>query len=269
MTDGDIGAESDRGRLAREAVAVYGLWKRDVVRFWRAKSRVVGLLLGPFFILVFFGFGFRGARFGAVPPSLTYLEYLVPGILGFTMLFAASFTGLAVLSDREVGFLKEILVAPVSRTGIVVGRIAGGATTTMLQALLILVLALPLGFRPVSLVGVAVAAGILALVAATFIGLGLALASQFKDTQGYNLLINFVLFPLAFLSGAFYPLSNLPVPLRVVGYLNPLTYGVDGLRGALVGYSVRPVAVDVGALAVAAAVTVLLGAALFRRVEAV
>jgi len=259
---------TDESRLTREAVAVYGLWKRDIVRFWRAKSRVVGLLLGPFFILVFFGFGFSDARFGSIPSSLSYLEYLVPGILGFTMLFSASFTGLAVLSDREVGFLKEILVAPVSRTAIVVGRIAGGATTTMLQALLILVLAVPLGFRPVSLTGVVVAVGFLVLIAATFIGLGLAMASQFKDTQGYNLIINFALFPLAFLSGAFYPLSNLPWPVRVVGYLNPLTYGVDGLRGALVGYAERPLLVDFGALAVAAVLTVALGAALFRRVEA-
>lgn len=262
MTDGSE-------RFGREAVAVYGLWKRDLVRFWRAKSRVIGLLLGPFFILVFFGFGFSDARFGSIPPSLSYLEYLVPGILGFTMLFSASFTGLAVLSDREVGFLKEILVAPVSRTAIVVGRIAGGATTTMLQALLILVLAVPLGFRPVSALGVLVAVAFLALVAATFIGLGLAIASQFKDTQGYNLIVNFALFPLAFLSGAFYPLSNLPFPLRVVGYLNPLTYGVDGLRGALVGYSERALVVDFGAMVVAAVVTVALGAALFRRVEAV
>ncbi|WP_254273907.1 ABC transporter permease [Haloarcula marina] len=256
-------------RLTREAVAVYGLWKRDLVRFWRAKSRVVGLLLGPFFILVFFGFGFSDARFGSIPSSLSYLDYLVPGILGFTMLFSASFTGLAVLSDREVGFLKEILVAPVSRTAVVVGRIAGGATTTMLQALLILALAVPLGFRPRSLVGVALAVVFLVLIAATFIGLGLAMASQFKDTQGYNLIINFALFPLAFLSGAFYPLSNLPLPIQVVGYLNPLTYGVDGLRGALVGYSERALVLDLGAMVVAAVVTVALGAALFRRVEAV
>ena len=260
---------TDDSRLGREAVAIYGLWKRDLVRFWRAKSRVVGLLLGPFFILVFFGFGFSDARFGSIPTSLSYLDYLVPGILGFTMLFSASFTGLAVLSDREVGFLKEILVAPVSRTGIVVGRIAGGTTTTMLQAMLILVLALPLGFRPVSLTGVVVAVAFLVLIAATFIGLGLAMASQFKDTQGYNLIVNFALFPLAFLSGAFYPLENLPWPVRLLGYLNPLTYGVDGLRGALVGYAERPLLVDFSALALAAVLTVALGAALFRRVEAV
>jgi ABC-2 type transport system permease protein len=260
---------TEDSRLRREAVAIYGLWYRDLVRFWRAKSRVVGLLLGPFFILVFFGFGFRDVQFGSIPPGVSYLEYLVPGILGFTMVFSASFTGLAVLSDREVGFLKEILVAPVSRTGIVVGRIAGGATTTLLQSLLILVLALPLGFRPASLVGVGIAVVFLVLVAATFIGFGLAIASRFKDTQGYNLIVNFALFPLAFLSGAFYPLGNLPVPLRLVGYLNPLTYGVDGLRGALVGVSQRSLVLDFVAMVVASVLMVVLGAALFRRVEAV
>ncbi|MFC6862410.1 ABC transporter permease [Halomicroarcula sp. GCM10025817] len=130
-------------------------------------------------------------------------------------------------------------------------------------------LAIPLGFRPVSLWGIVVAVLFLVLIAATFIGLGLAMASQFKDTQGYNLIINFALFPLAFLSGAFFPLSNLPLPVRVVGYLNPLTYGVDGLRGALVGFSERALLVDFGAMVVAAALTVVVGAALLRRVEPV
>jgi ABC-2 type transport system permease protein len=251
-------------------LAVYALWHRDLLRFVRARSRVVGTFVTPLFLVAFLGFGFEGVRFASVPEDVSYLEYLVPGILGFVTLFSASFTGLAVLSDREVGFLKEILVAPVPRTSVVLGRIAGGATTGLLQAALVLSGTLLVGFRPASVVGVLLAAVFLVGLSTTFIGFGLALAAGFRDTQGYGLVVNFVLFPLAFLSGAFYPLSNLPLALRWVGYLNPLTYGIDGLRGALVGReaAVYPFWIDLGAVAFAGLITVVIGAWLFDRIEA-
>jgi ABC-2 type transport system permease protein len=254
-----------------DLLAVYALWHRDVLRFRRSRGRLVGAFVTPVFIIAFLGFGFSGVRFADVPADVSYLDYLVPGVLGFVTLFSASFTGLAVLSDREVGFLKEILVAPVPRVSVVLGRIAGGATTGLLQAVLIFTATLAFGFRPRSVWGVAVAVGLLVGIAVTFIGFGLALAAGFKDSQGYQLIVNFVLFPLAFLSGAFYPLSNLPGPVAVLGYLNPLTYGIDGLRAALVGPETAtfPLVVDVAAVSVSGAVTVLVGAALFERVEGV
>lgn len=253
-----------------DILAVYALWQRDLLRFVRARSRIVGTFVTPLFLVAFLGFGFEGVRFASVPESVSYLEYLVPGILGFVTLFSASFSGLAVLSDREVGFLKEILVAPVPRTSVVLGRIAGGATTGLLQSTLVLAGTLLVGFRPASVLGLALAAVFLVGLSTAFIGFGLALAAGFRDTQGYSLVVNFVLFPLAFLSGAFYPLSNLPPAIRWVGYLNPLTYGIDGLRGALVGPEAAsyPLSLDLGAVALSAAVTVLVGAWLFDRVEA-
>jgi ABC-2 type transport system permease protein len=249
-----------------DPLAIYGLWYRDLLRFRRSRSRVIGAFLTPLLIFAFFGFGFRGVQFSGVPDSVSYIEYLVPGILGFTMLFSASFTGLAVLSDREVGFLKEILVAPVPRTSVVFGRVLGGATTALLQTGLILAGTVALGFRP-RLLGVPLAAVFLLLIAVTFIGFGLALAAQFSDTQGYNLLVNFTLFPLAFLSGAFYPLSNLPPVVQYLGYFNPLTYGIDGLRGALVGYSQYPLWLDFGVLVLAGGITITVGAIAFGRIE--
>jgi ABC-2 type transport system permease protein len=253
-----------------DPLAVYALWQRDLLRFVRARSRLVGTFVTPLFLVAFLGFGFEGVRFGSVPEGVSYVEYLVPGVLGFVTLFSASFSGLAVLSDREVGFLKEILVAPVPRTSVVLGRIAGGATTGLVQSGLVLGGTLLVGFRPASAVGLGLAAVFLVALSTTFIGFGLALAAGFRDTQGYSLVVNFVLFPLAFLSGAFYPLSNLPPAIRWIGYLNPLTYGIDGLRGALVGRDAAayPLWLDLGAVALAGTVTVLVGAWLFDRVEA-
>jgi ABC-2 type transport system permease protein len=253
-----------------DPLAIYALWRRDLLRFVRARSRVVGTFVTPLFLVAFLGFGFEGVRFASVPDTVSYLEYLVPGILGFVTLFSASFSGLAVLSDREVGFLKEILVAPVPRTSVVLGRIAGGATTGLLQSALVLGGTLLVGFRPASVVGLLLAALFLVGLSTTFIGFGLALAAGFRDTQGYSLVVNFVLFPLAFLSGAFYPLANLPLAIRWVGYLNPLTYGIDGLRGVLVGpgAATYPLWLDLGAVALSGTVTVLVGAWLFDRVEA-
>lgn len=252
--------------MRTDLLAVYALWRRDLLRFVRSRGRLVGTIVTPFFVLAFLGFGFRGAQFGAIPESVSYLDYLVPGVLGFTMLFSASFSGLAVLSDREAGFLKEIFVAPVSRVAIVFGRTTGAGTTSLLQALAILVLSIPLGFRP-NLLGIPVAVVVLAAIAVTFIGFGLALASQFSDSQGYSLIVNFVVFPLAFLSGAFYPLENLPLPLEIVGRLNPLTYGIDALRAVLIGYAAYPLWLDLAVLAAAGVGTMVLGAALFERVD--
>jgi len=248
---------------------IYALWLRDVKRFVRSPARVVGSLTTPLLFLVFLGTGFSRASIPGLPTGVGYLQYLVPGIVGFAMLFGASFAGLSILSDREVGFLKEILVTPVSRTSIVLGRIAGGSTTAVVQSTLILLLSIPLGFRPTSLLALPLAAVFLLLIATTFVGFGIALSSQFNDSQGFGLLVQFIIFPLFFLSGALYPLDGLPEPVQYLSLANPLTYGIDGLRAVLVGSSAHPLLLDLGALVVSAAAMVALGAFLFERVEAV
>lgn len=251
-----------------DPLGIYGLWLRDVKRFVRAPSRIAGALSMPLLFLVFLGYGFEGAAIPGLPEDVDYIQFLVPGIVGFTMMFGASFAGLSILSDRDVGFLKEILVSPVSRTSIVLGRIAGGSTTAFLQGILILVLSIPLGFRVSSVFSLPLAFVFLVLIAVTFVGLGIALASQFRDSEGFMLIVQFIIFPLFFLSGAIFPISGLPGPVQYLAYVNPLTYGVDGLRAVLIGTSSYPLAVNVGLLTLSSVATVALGASLFERVEA-
>lgn len=252
-----------------DPLGIYGLWLRDVKRFLRTPSQIIGSIAFPLLFLVFLGFGLSGAAIPGLPEGVDYLQYLVPGIIGFTMLFGASFAGLAILSDQDVGFLKEILVAPVSRTSIVLGRIAGGSTTAIVQAVLILLISIPLGFEFAGWLSLPLTAVFLVLIAITFVGLGIALASQFSDSEGFSLIVQFLIFPLLFLSGALFPIEGFPEPVQYLALINPLTYGVDGLRAALVGASTYPLIVDFGALVVSSVVMVSLGAYLFERVEAV
>ncbi|WP_049903679.1 ABC transporter permease [Halococcus agarilyticus] len=252
-----------------DPLGIYGLWLRDVKRFLRTPSQIVGSLVFPLLFLVLLGFGLDGGAIPGLPEGVAYLQYLVPGIVGFTMLLGASIAGISILSDQDVGFLKEILVAPVSRTSIVLGRIAGGSTTAIVQAVLILAISIPLGFELAGWLSLPLAAVFLVLIATTFVGFGIALASQFSDSEGFSLIVQFVIFPLFILSGAIVPIEGLPELVQPLAYINPLTYGVDGLRAALVGTSTYPLLVNFGALVVSSVVMVSLGAYLFERVEAV
>jgi ABC-2 type transport system permease protein len=247
--------------------AVYVLWLREMKRYFRAKSRILGSLAIPFFFLAFLGLGFNRMAVPGVAGGLNYIRYLVPGIVGMSLLFQSVFAGLSVLWDREFGFLKEIMVAPVSRVSLVLGRIAGGMTTALVQGLLVLAVSFLVGFRIGSMPGIFLALLFMVLVSTSFIGLGLIFASRIKDMQGYSLIMNFVVFPLFFLSGALYPLGNLPSWLQVLSYLDPLTYGVDGLRGALINNSARGPALNLLIMGAISAIMVFLGAWSFERSE--
>lgn len=249
--------------------AMYGLWSRELTRFLRSWSQIVGWLATPLLILGILPFGFRGVALPGLPADVEYVQYLVPGMAGFTILFSASFSGLGILSDRDVGFLKEILVAPVSRRAIVLGWTVGGATTAVIQSTLIILLSIPLGFRLANGWVILAAVPILLLLALTFIGFGLALASQFRDSQGFGILITFTLFPLLFLSGAIYPIETLPESLRYLALLNPLTYGIDAFREVLIGTTAYLLLLDVSALVIAATAMVVIAGALFERLEVV
>jgi ABC-2 type transport system permease protein len=249
--------------------AIYILWLREMKTFYRAKSRIVGTVVTPLFLLAFLGSGFAGAVLPGIPSSVGYLEYLTPGIIGMTMIFTSMFTGLSVLWDRRYGFLKEIMVTPVSRMTIVLGRITGGLTTSMFEGLSILALSLLLGFKVSGIGDLILTLVFMVLISVSFIGLGLAIASLLKDEQGFGLIMNFIISPLLFLSGIFYPIENLPLALRVVSYLNPLTYGVDGLRGALISVSFLPWIINLVLLTGFCVGIVLLGTFLFERNEAV
>ncbi|MHC1588386.1 MAG: ABC transporter permease [Methermicoccaceae archaeon] len=250
-------------------IAIYVLWLREMKWFVRAKSRVVGMLGMPLFFLVFMGFGFTNMSIPGMPEDIDYIHFLVPGIIGMSILFTSMFAGISVLWDREFGFLKEIMVAPVSRVSIVIGRIAGGATTSLVQGCLILVISSIMGFKVASVLSVLLSVVFMLLIATTFISLGLIFASNMKDMQGFSLIMNFIIFPLFFLSGAIFPVENLPEWIRLVAYADPLTYGVDGLRGALIGASSFSAITNFTVLIGFSVVMIALGAYFFEKSEAV
>ncbi|NIM59037.1 MAG: ABC transporter permease [Candidatus Aminicenantes bacterium] len=249
--------------------AVYVLWVREMKRFWRAKSRIVGALAMPLFFLAFLGLGFRKMTIPGVTGDVGYIRFLVPGIIGMSILFSSTFGGLSVLWDREFGFLKEIMVAPVSRVSIVLGRIAGGATTALIQAILILGISFIMGFKIFNVSSILLAIVFMILIAITFLGLGLIFASKMRDMQGFSIVMNFVIFPLFFLSGALYPLENFPSWLRLISKIDPLTYGVDGLRAALIGVSSFSILSNFIFMVIFSLVMIFLGAYFFEKSESV
>jgi ABC-2 type transport system permease protein len=218
--------------------AIYVLWLREVKKFFRVKSRLIGTLATPLFFLIFLGFGLNAMSLPGIPEGVKYISFLVPGIIGMGLLFSSVFSGVTVIMDRQFGFLKEIMVAPVSRVSIVLGRIAGGATVSMIQGLMLILITFFVGFEAISPLSILLAIVFMVLISITFIGVGLIFASRMKDTQGFQLIVNFVIFPLFFLSGSLYPLNNLPSVIRYLSYADPLTYGIDGLRAVLIGFSV-------------------------------
>jgi len=247
--------------------AIYVMWLREMKRFMRAKSRIAGTLAMPLFFLAFLGFGFSGITLPGIPEDMDYINFLVPGIIGMTMLFSSMFAGISMLWDREFGFLKEIMVAPVSRLSLVLGRIAGGCTTSILQGILIVLISVLIGFEITSISGFIMAIVFMLLISIAFIGLGLVFASKMTDIQGFSLVVNFVIFPLFFLSGAIFPVKNLPDFVMPLVYINPLTYGIDGLRGVLLGFSQFSPLVDLAAISGFCIIMVFLGAYFFERTE--
>jgi ABC-2 type transport system permease protein len=244
---------------------VYILWLREVKKYLRSRTQVVASLGSPIMYLGVLGFGlgpvFQRAGEGS------YLQFMAPGVIGMAVLFSSMFSGIALLWDRQFGFLKETLVAPVPRLWIMAGRTLGGATVATLQALLIFAVSLVAGFRPSSARGLPLALVVVVLTAVVFAALGTAIGSTLKDMQGFQLVMNFMVVPIFFLSGALYPLANLPKALAVLTRLDPLTYGVDGVRGALIGVTHFGVAFDLAALAAVAVLLLAFGAWRFSKIE--
>ena len=244
---------------------VYVLWLRDMKRFIRARSRIIGMLMMPIFFLLGLGLGLGSLIHLGTGGS--YFDFIVPGIIGMSLLFTSVFTGSAVLWDRQFGFLKEILVTPNSRTSIVVGRIAGGGTTAILQSILVIAIAMIIGFKIDMTQYTILAVVFMALIAATFIGLGLTLGSLINDFQGFQLVTSFFTMPLFFLSDSIFPVTSLPAFVKYVIYLNPLTYGVDGLRNTLLGAGTFPIGTDLLAMAISTTIMVYIAVYAFNRTD--
>jgi ABC-2 type transport system permease protein len=248
--------------------AIYALWFRDLKIFFRSASRIIGSVAMPLFFLAFLGLGFSKMPLNQAGGG-SYIQFLVPGIIGMNLLFSSMFAGLSLLWDREDGFLKEIMVAPVERISIVVGRTAAGVTTSLLQAMMIFLISFLLGFRVANFQVVFLSLLFMLLISTAFNAFGLIFAANMKDFHGFNLIINFIMFPFFFLSGALFPITNLPFWMRFFSYLDPLTYGVDGLRGILIGYTQFPVVFDLIILGGITALLLSLGAYFFEKSESV
>jgi len=245
--------------------AVYILWLRELKRYARSRAYVVASLGQPLLYLLALGFGlgpvFQKSGNGS------YLQFIAPGVIGMTVLFTSIFSGIGLLWDRQFGFLKETLVAPVPRLSIVVGKTLGGVTVALIQGALVVVICLVAGFRPIGLAAVPQAFFYMALIALAFGGLGTAIGSRLEDMQGFQLIMNFLVMPIFFLSGALFPLANLPKALAIITSLDPLSYGIDGLRGTLIGLSHFGLVLDFSVLAVVAIVLLSVGSYLFSKIQ--
>jgi ABC-2 type transport system permease protein len=245
--------------------AIYILWLREVKKYSRSRVQIVASLGQPLLYLLVLGFGlgpvFQTAGRGS------YLQFMAPGIVGMAVLFTSVFSGIALLWDRQFGFLKETLVAPVPRIRIMIGRTLGGATVAILQGILILVVCLIVGFRPVSVASLPLGLVFMAMIAIVFAALGTAIGSSLQDMQGFQLIMNFLVLPIFFLSGALFPLNNLPKVLAIITRLDPLSYGVDGLRSVLIGTGHFGAVVDAAVLGVVAIALLCFGAWRFSKIE--
>lgn len=259
----DYEQEGECGIVKMETI--YILWYRQVIKYFRSRSRIIGSLGQPLLFLVAFGFGF-GSTFQKAGQG-NYMEFLAPGIILMSVLFTALFSGIDIIWDRQFGFLKETLVAPVSRLQIILGKTLGGATVASLQGIIVFVLTLLIGFRPQNYALLLPALILLFLIAVLFTSLGVAIASNLEDMQGFQLIMNFLVMPIFFLSGAIFPLQGLPKAIGLITKINPLTYGIDGLRGLLTGMYQFNLAMDLTILVILTAFLLGLGSYLFSKIQ--
>lgn len=247
--------------------AIYVMWLRQMKRFIRAKSRLISNFVQPFFFLTILGFGLGSATFPGMPSGIGYIDILTPGIIAMSILFPSVFVGLSVLWDKQFGFLQEVLVAPVSRLSIVIGRTLGGATTALIQGLIVLFIALFLGVSFQLSLNLILAFVFMVLISFVAIGLGLIIASKMENIEGFQFIVSLFIFPLLFLSSPFSPLEALPSWLRIIAFIDPITYGVDGLRASLIGYSYFPIYINLSVLIALSVIMMVLGSYFFSKSE--
>lgn len=245
--------------------AINVMWKRQIKRFWRSKPRVAISLFQPMLFLIAFGFGF-GPVFEAAG-GVDYMTFLAPGIIAMTILFGSIMNGVETIWDKQFGFLKETLVAPVPRWKIMFGRTLGGATAALIQGFLVFIITLIFGFRPQSTYTLLLAFIVMLFIALFFSALGIAIASRLDDMQAFPLVINLLVMPIFFLSGALFPITNLPPFLLTIVRFNPLVYGVDALRGLLTGVYSIGLLFDMIVLIPLIIVMIIIGAWSFSKIE--
>jgi ABC-2 type transport system permease protein len=244
---------------------IYILWLRQMKRYFRSRSRVLGAIGQPILFLLALGYGIGSVYKKAGQGN--YIEFLVPGIIIQTLLFSGVFWGIQILFDKRFGFLKEMLVAPVSRLRILLGNALGGSTIALMQGIMVFVIATILGFRPHDWLLLPVALILMIILSITLTSFGAGIASMVEDFQGFQGINNFLIFPLFFLSGALYPLTSAPDWLRFLGYINPLSYSVDALRWALINQHHFSLAVDFVVIIATLCISLWFAVSRFNRIQ--
>ena len=244
---------------------IFVMWLRELRRYKRSRAQIIASLGQPLLYLLALGFGlapvFKKAGQG------NYVQFVAPGVVAMTVLFSSVFSGVGLLFDRQFGFLKETLVAPVPRFQVMFGRTLGASTVAVIQGSLVLLVCFLAGFRVVSWARFPLAFVFMGMIACVFAALGTAIGSALENMQGFQLTMNFLVMPMFFLSGALYPINNQPKVFAAIVSLDPLAYGVDALRTILIDRSFYGLSLDVAVMAVVALVFLAIGTRLFSKIQ--
>ncbi len=250
--------------MIEEFKAVYTIWLREVLAFLRDKPRIISSILTPLFFFLVLGTGLGASVKMLTPAFENYEEFIIPGIIGMNVLFSSIGSGLSVIMDREFGFMKEMLIAPVSRVSIVIGKSLGGSTTTVIQSILITIFAMFLGFK-LTFIHLLMFLPIIIILSVGIICSGIILACIVKSSESFHLLSNLIVTPMFLLSGAIFPLENLPAWLAFITSINPLSYGVDLIRGAFLNHTSFNPLVSLFVTVIFSVVSVLVASVFFSR----
>ncbi|MEW6188635.1 MAG: ABC transporter permease [Actinomycetota bacterium] len=256
----------------KELKGIYTIWLRDVKRFWRDKPRIIGAIAQPALFLFILGTGLgRGlvkafAHGGFIPGVEDYVVFIYPGIIGMTLLFTSVFSALSIVWDREFGFLKEVLVAPISRSAVALGKALGGATVALLQGTLMLVFA-PLIGVSLTFAMVIKLLILMFLVSLSLTSMGIVIAARMRSMEGFHMIVNFLTLPMFFLSGAMFPVRGLPLWMDYLVRINPLTYGIDILRYTVIGFREHSISGDLSVVMGFGLTMICLGVFEFNRQE--
>ena len=230
--------------------AIYIIWYRDVLRFWRDRTRLLATFAQPLLYLIIFGTGLSsalsGSSFGGAgaPAGFSYTQFIFPGIIGMSVLFSSIFAAMSIVWDREFGFLKEVLVAPIDRSAVAIGKALGGATQAMAQGLILLLLAPVVGVK-LTLMSLVTVIPLVFVLAFALSAMGVAIASRMRSMQGFQMVMNFLMMPMFFLSGALFPLGGLPGWMTFLTRVDPAAYGMDPIRRVLLdGAGLPPVVLN-------------------------
>ncbi len=247
--------------MNKEIKAIYTIWLRELTKFFRERTSIASSLMTPVLWLIVFGGGMGiNIRTGTTGPG--YTAFIFPGIIGMTLLFTSMRSGIFIIWDRDFGFLKEIMVAPISRMSIILGKAIGGSTIALMEGMVLLLLSFVLGitlsFRQVILL-----IPLMFMISLGYNGFGLSFASVMESFEGFQGIMSFVIMPTFFLSGALWPLTNAPGWLQIVSECNPLTYGVDGMRHIILNEGQFPLLIDIVIIATFASGMLLFSSRMF------